>query len=116
MTLDLAAGYWQVAVEPSDQEKTAFTTYSGLYEFKKMPFSLVNAPATFQRLMEVGLAGLAREGCLVYLDDVLVISEVEAVVDYCAFTDLSKVPFCRRRMPQAMVLELFWLNAKRMGR
>ena len=59
-------------MDPKDQEKTAFTTYFGLYEFKKMPFGLMNAPATFQHLMEIVLAGLAREGCLVYLDDVLV--------------------------------------------
>ena len=64
-TLDLASGYWQV-------KKTAFATYSGLYEFRKMPFGLVNAPATFQRLMEVVLSGLARGSCHVYLDDVLV--------------------------------------------
>ena len=59
-------------MEGSSQEKTAFVTHSGLYEFKKMPFGLVNAPATFQRLMEIVLVGLARTGCHVYLDDVLV--------------------------------------------
>ena len=71
-TLDLASGYWQVNMEPTSQEKTAFVTHSGLHEFKVMPFGLCNAPATFQCLMEVVLAGIAREKCMIYLDDVLV--------------------------------------------
>ena len=71
-TLDLASGYWQVGMSKESQEKTAFATSSGLYEFTVMPFGLCNAPATFQRLMESVLAGVVREKCLIYLDDVLV--------------------------------------------
>ena len=71
-TLDLASGYWQVEMDPTDQEKTAFTTSDGLYEFRVMPFGLCNAPSTFQRLMELVLAGLRWEICLAYLDDVVV--------------------------------------------
>ena len=71
-TLDLRSGYLQIPVEPEDCQKTAFATQSGLYEFTRMPFGLKTAPATFQRAMQIALAGLTFETCLCYLDDVIV--------------------------------------------
>ncbi|KAK3750995.1 hypothetical protein QZH41_007605 [Actinostola sp. cb2023] len=73
-TLDLVSGYWQVAMHPSTKEKTAFTTSSGLYEWNVLPFGLCNAPSTFERLMELVLKGLHWKICLIYLDDVIVMS------------------------------------------
>ena len=74
-TMDLMSGYWQVELAPEAREKTAFTTYNGLFEFLVLPFGLTNAPATFQRLMDCILRGLTWQICLIYLDDVIVFSK-----------------------------------------
>ena len=74
-TLDLLSGYWQVEVEEADRPKTAFCTTEGLFQFKVMPFGLSNAPATFQRVMDLALAGLQWSQCLVYMDDVIVLGK-----------------------------------------
>lgn len=70
--MDMLSGYWQVGVRDEDREKTAFITADGLFQFRVMPFGLSNAPSTFQRMMDVMLAGLKWNTCLVYLDDIVV--------------------------------------------
>nr|XP_032813814.1 LOW QUALITY PROTEIN: uncharacterized protein LOC116944364 [Petromyzon marinus] len=57
-----------------DWPKSAFTTPMGLFEFRVLLFGLTNAPATFQRLMELVMRGLQWEQCLIYLNDVIVFS------------------------------------------
>ena len=78
-TLDLAAGYWQIRVDEESREKTAFVTHEGLFEFRVMPFGLMNAPSVFQRLMQKVLNDLnptdGKRFVSVYIDDVLIFSE-----------------------------------------
>ncbi len=70
-TLDLSSGYWQVELDESAREKTAFAVKGGLYCWNVMPFGLCNAPGTFERLMERVLRGLHWKTLLVYLDDIV---------------------------------------------
>ena len=71
-TLDLTSGYNQVAVAEEEIFKTAFVTKYGLFECPYMPFGLSNAPATFQRVMELALQGLQWSTRLIYIDDVII--------------------------------------------
>ena len=65
-------GYWQVEVVKKDCE-SAFCTPDGLFEFNVMLVGLCSAPASFQRLMDLVLAGLQWTSCLVYFDDVIIV-------------------------------------------
>ena len=67
--------YWQVEVDKNDREKTAFCTHEGLFQFNVMLFGLCNAPATFQRLMDMVLMGLQSSSCIVYIDDIIIVSK-----------------------------------------
>ena len=73
-TLDLTKGYWQVPVREEDRDKTAFSTPFGLFQFKRMPFGLHGAPATFQRMVDKLLNGM-QDSAGAYIDDVVVYSD-----------------------------------------
>ena len=71
-TLDCNNGYWQVEIAEKDRDKTTFASHSGLHRFLRMPFGLKNAPATFQRAVDIILYRVKWETALVYLYDVIV--------------------------------------------
>ncbi|XP_073224760.1 uncharacterized protein [Cicer arietinum] len=67
--LDGYSGYNQIAVAPGDQEKTAFTCPYGVFAYRRMPFGLCNAPATFQRCMMSKFSDMIEKHIEVFMDD-----------------------------------------------
>ena len=63
-------------MDAGTQEKAAFVTSSGLYEWTVMSFGLCNAPSTFAKLMELVWKGLHWKICLIYLDNVIVMGRI----------------------------------------
>jgi hypothetical protein len=68
----MVMGYHQIELKEEDKEKTAFSTKNGHWEYKRLPFSLKTAPATFQRMMNNVLCGLTGTRCFVFLDDIVI--------------------------------------------
>ncbi|KAL0174660.1 hypothetical protein M9458_030628 [Cirrhinus mrigala] len=73
-TLDLTKGYWQVPLSEEAKPKTAFSTPSGHWQYRTLPFGLHGAPATFQRLMDIILRP-HQTYAAAYLDDLVIHSE-----------------------------------------
>lgn len=71
--IDLRRGYWQVPLAEDSQLCTAFISHCGQFAWRVMPFGLKNAAATFQRNMNLVLAGHEDYACA-YLDDIAVFS------------------------------------------
>ncbi|CAA7027670.1 unnamed protein product [Microthlaspi erraticum] len=67
--LDGYSGFFQVPIHPNDQEKTTFTCPYGTFAYRRMPFGLCNAPATFQRAMLSIFSDLIEEMVEVFMDD-----------------------------------------------
>lgn len=70
-SLDMSDAYHHVTVDPRDRYKTAFVTSYGLYQYKVLPFGLRNAPATFQRLMNMIIKDIGIGRASAYLDDIV---------------------------------------------
>ena len=73
--LDGFSGYNQVEVGEKDHHKTMLTSPWGMFAYRRMPFGLINASATFQRCMSKKFADLKDWIIVIYLDDLTVFSK-----------------------------------------
>ena len=75
--IDGFSGYNQISVDKQDREKTTFTTPWGTFMYNKMPFSLMNASAKFQRKMDISFVGEKDRFVVIYLDDITIFSKFD---------------------------------------
>eukprot|EP01018_Ginkgo_biloba_P033329 Gb_18650 [translate_table: standard] len=98
--LDGFSGYNQVLVDQQDRMKTTFTTKWGTFAYKRMPFGLINAGATFQRAMDIAFQGLINKCIVIYMDDLTVFSKdrahhgkhLEVILEICQKYGVSLNP------------------------
>ncbi|GKD09346.1 reverse transcriptase domain-containing protein [Tanacetum coccineum] len=94
--LDEFFGYFQIPIDPQDQEKTTFTCPYGTFAYRRMPFGLCNAPGTFQRCMMAIFHDMIEETMEVFMDDFSVfgdsfsscLSHLDKMLKWCEDTNL----------------------------
>ncbi|GJZ16507.1 reverse transcriptase domain-containing protein [Tanacetum coccineum] len=94
--LDGFSGYFQIPIDPRDQEKTTFTCPYGTFAYRRMPFGLCNAPGTFQRCMLAIFHDMVEKTMEVFMDDFSVfgnsfencLSRLEKMLQRCEDTNL----------------------------
>ncbi|GJU21517.1 reverse transcriptase domain-containing protein [Tanacetum coccineum] len=94
--LDGFLGYFHIPIAPEDQEKTTFTCPYGTFAYKRMPFGLCNAPATFQRCMTAIFHELIKDSMEVFMDDFFIfgnsfdhcLKNLEKMLKRCEETNL----------------------------
>ncbi|GJX96677.1 reverse transcriptase domain-containing protein [Tanacetum coccineum] len=94
--LDRFSGYFQIPIDPQDQEKTTFTCPYGTFAYRRMPFGLCNAPGTFQRCMMAIFYDMIKKTMEVFMDDFSVfgdsfdscLSNLEKMLKRCEDTNL----------------------------
>ena len=91
------SGYNQIVIALEDQEKTTFTCPYGTFAFRRMPFGLCNALATFQKCMMSMFSDLVEEAMEIFMDDFLVyrssfencLENLETVLQRCQDKNLA---------------------------
>ncbi|GJZ64920.1 reverse transcriptase domain-containing protein [Tanacetum coccineum] len=94
--LDGFSGYFQIPIDPLDQEKTTFTCPYGTFAYRRMPFGLCNAPGTFQRCMVAIFHDMIEKTMEVFMDDFSVfgdsfsscLSHLDKMLQRCEDTNL----------------------------
>ncbi|GKD89458.1 reverse transcriptase domain-containing protein [Tanacetum coccineum] len=94
--LDRFSGYFQIPIDPQDQEKTTFTCPYGTFAYRRMPFGLCNVPCMFQRCMMTIFHDMIEETMEVFLDDFSVfrdsfsscLSHLDKMLKRCEDTNL----------------------------
>ncbi|GJZ71045.1 reverse transcriptase domain-containing protein [Tanacetum coccineum] len=94
--LDGFSGYFQIPIDPQDQDKTTFTCLYGTFAYRRMPFDLCNAPGTFQRCMVAIFHDMIEKTMEVFMDDLSVfgdsfsscLSHLDMMLKRCEDTNL----------------------------
>nr|GEZ24814.1 reverse transcriptase domain-containing protein [Tanacetum cinerariifolium] len=94
--IDGFSGYFQIPIDPRDQEKTTFTCPYWTFAYRRMPFGLCNAPGTFQRCMLAIFHDMVEKTMEVFMDDFLVfgnsfencLSRLDKMLQRCEDTKL----------------------------
>ncbi|GKA30071.1 reverse transcriptase domain-containing protein [Tanacetum coccineum] len=95
--LDGFSSYFQIPIDPNDQEKTTFTCPYGTFAYRRMPFGLCNAPGTFQRCMMAIFHDMIEKMMEVFMDDFSVfgssfstcLTHLEKMLKRCEDTNLA---------------------------
>ncbi len=80
--IDLRSAYYLVQIKEGEEQKTAFYTLTGHYEYLVMSFSLTNIPATFQELVNNILRERLDQTVLTYLNNILIFTKLQDLAEY----------------------------------
>lgn len=98
--MDLYSGFYQIPLSKKSRPVTAFSTDTGFYQWKVLPFGLNIAPSSFSRMMAIAFSGLSPNEAFIYMDDLIVIglsennylNNLKTVFEMCRANNLKLHP------------------------